>query len=716
MFNMNLNMFLFFLLYLLIAVSLIIIWLIVNKKYNRNGSWKYFLAFSFLTSFWCVLYFFSYSSTYDKNILLYISRTLYSLTIPAFYSVIIFFLTFNNRNKVKILKSDFLIILLFIFIIVFSIFTPYVIEDLVIDSNNLIYYEKYWKLYYVYSALYLLVLPLFLIISWYRVKMLNTINKIRFKIMWVWFTIFLLISIIFLVVLPSLGIFLLQKEIVFFFIPFILASRYSIYKYYYIDIKIGLSIIITFLISLISSVSLTVLIFKLFVYYLNNINTSLLKIWHQWTDISQNDMIIFFILNLVLFKVFYFPLKKRIIWKAWNNSFSKELWKLKNEIPFISSLQDLNSFIKNKFLNLYKIKYSEIIIFNDLNSYIEIKNYFRKENLNDILINDIVFIEENKNKFDKEKILLGLDEDVYIILPLFIKNFELIWLFCIWKKILNDIYYKEEILALKDLVDFIIGHLKYLRIYDRINDLNINLDKRIDEKTMQYNTLINKQKDFISLISHEIKWPIGSSVFQVDWLLDDIEDWKYDESFLKKELGLLIEQLLKIWNLTNKLFSIEKYDIWKIELLKEKININTLILNEFEIIKRKNNKVKFNFNLSEDIWFTELDKVQIIQVIENLINNAIKFSSESNNYPKIIITTKCDERYITIEIEDNWKEFEYTNISGLFEKYTTWKWSSIWLGMWLYLCKKIISLHNWEISAIHSDKLWWAKFIIKLPK
>jgi two-component system sensor histidine kinase VicK len=242
------------------------------------------------------------------------------------------------------------------------------------------------------------------------------------------------------------------------------------------------------------------------------------------------------------------------------------------------------------------------------------------------------------------------------------------------------------------------------------------LDKKIDEKTMQYNTLLNKQKDFISLISHEIKWPVGSSIFQVDCLLDDITDWKYDKKYLKKELWLLNDQLFKIWDLTNKLFSIEKYDIWKIVLLKEKIKVNDLIISELELLKKEHPQINFIVNLDDNVWFLELDKVQIIQVIENLLNNAIKFSLKDNIKPQIMLTTYFKNNSVYIEIDDNWDEFEYTNISGLFDKYTTWKGSSIWLWMWLYLCKKIIELHKWEIYATNSEKLWWAKFIIILKE
>jgi len=54
----------------------------------------------------------------------------------------------------------------------------------------------------------------------------------------------------------------------------------------------------------------------------------------------------------------------------------------------------------------------------------------------------------------------------------------------------------------------LVGHLKYIEIYSKINDLNINLDKKVDEKTIEYNQLLNKQSEFISMASHEIKSPI----------------------------------------------------------------------------------------------------------------------------------------------------------------------------------------------------------------
>ncbi len=59
--------------------------------------------------------------------------------------------------------------------------------------------------------------------------------------------------------------------------------------------------------------------------------------------------------------------------------------------------------------------------------------------------------------------------------------------------------------------------------HEKLQDMNVNLDKKVDEKTIEYNDLINRQKEFISVISHEIKAPITNAVFQSDGILDDLE-------------------------------------------------------------------------------------------------------------------------------------------------------------------------------------------------
>ena len=96
-----------------------------------------------LYSIWLIFYLISYTTTYDKEILLYISRLLFSITIPASYSFLLFFQFKDHTNSDKKYKKDVMIFFIFFCIIAFSMSTDYVIADMLYNEDTGIYYEEY---------------------------------------------------------------------------------------------------------------------------------------------------------------------------------------------------------------------------------------------------------------------------------------------------------------------------------------------------------------------------------------------------------------------------------------------------------------------------------------------------------------------------------------------------------------------------------------------
>jgi hypothetical protein len=135
-----------------------------------------------------------------------------------------------------------------------------------------------------------------------------------------------------------------------------------------------------------------------------------------------------------------------------------------------------------------------------------------------------VFIEEKKEQFDQKKMQSILHEESYLIFPLRNNNDDVVGLFSIGKKPFQEQYTKDEVEIFDDLKIFLEGHLKYIEIHKKMHELSVNLDKQVDEQTIEYNQLINKQKEFIGYISHEVKGPISSSIFQIDSILDEVID------------------------------------------------------------------------------------------------------------------------------------------------------------------------------------------------
>ena len=200
---------------------------------------------------------------------------------------------------------------------------------------------------------------------------------------------------------------------------------------------------------------------------------------------------------------------------------------------------------------IFKTGFCELRIFPIADEKSEMQRYFDSDITDKIFINDIVFIEEKMNTFDKQKFLEELPEKAFLILPLFdSESNNALWFFSIGVKSFGDFYTIEEIDILREFVSFLELHLKYLKTYELLQDFTLNLDKKVDEKTIEYNTLINKQKEFISVISHEIKSPIANAIFQADSIMDDMRDESYPKESLKNEIEILSKELIKIGELT----------------------------------------------------------------------------------------------------------------------------------------------------------------------
>ncbi|MGB2111488.1 MAG: hypothetical protein ACPHY8_06890 [Patescibacteria group bacterium] len=76
--------------------------------------------------------------------------------------------------------------------------------------------------------------------------------------------------------------------------------------------------------------------------------------------------------------------------------------------------------------------------------------------------------------------------------------------------------------------------------------------------------------------------------------------------------------------MVNKLFSIQQFEMNSKSLFVQNIKIVELLKNEISIFEKIHPEIVFHTNFDEDIQYIPLDKVQFRQVIDNLINNALK--------------------------------------------------------------------------------------------
>lgn len=93
-------------------------------------------------------------------------------------------------------------------------------------------------------------------------------------------------------------------------------------------------------------------------------------------------------------------------------------------------------------------------------------------------------------------------------------------------------------------------------------------------------------------------------------------------------------------------------------------------------------------------------------MLSNILGNAIKFvSSPTTKEKTILLEAYKSDRTLSIILEDSGPGFGESDPNTLFEKYTIGEIHGTGLGMGLYLCKKIVEMHNGKITASHSKRL-----------
>jgi len=156
-------------------------------------------------------------------------------------------------------------------------------------------------------------------------------------------------------------------------------------------------------------------------------------------------------------------------------------------------------------------------------------------------------------------------------------------------------------------------------------------------------------------------------------------------------------------------------------LNKEQFNLNEVITNAINDIiansisfseKKKENTKIFYEPLKNKNIIVQADKARITQVICNLLNNAVKFTSEGT-ISVILEENKDDDHKVIVRIKDTGIGIASEIMPRLFTKFATK--SEKGTGLGLFISKSIIEAHHGNIWAENNTDGKGATFYFSLP-
>ena len=237
----------------------------------------------------------------------------------------------------------------------------------------------------------------------------------------------------------------------------------------------------------------------------------------------------------------------------------------------------------------------------------------------------------------------------------------------------------------------------------------------------------SERRQFVSNVSHELRTPLTSISSYIDALNNGA--WK-DQKLAPQFLGVTAEETDRMIRMIKDLLSLSRMDQGRSKLEKELVNFNeffSYILDRFDMMLKKekadakedDTKVVKNYRIkriftSKDLW-VEIDTDKMTQVIDNIMNNAIKYSPDGG-----VITCRLLEtnKHIIISISDEGLGIPRKDIKKVFDRFyrvdkaRSRKQGGTGLG--LSISKEIVEQHKGRIW-VNSAECKGSTFYISLP-
>lgn len=233
-------------------------------------------------------------------------------------------------------------------------------------------------------------------------------------------------------------------------------------------------------------------------------------------------------------------------------------------------------------------------------------------------------------------------------------------------------------------------------------NLDITREKKLDQR----------KDEFLRIASHEFKSPIMSILSSLYILEDEIKGGKIETS--GEYIVRMKRQLKNLTQLVEDLLDLSKIEMQKLSYHPEIFDLNELIVEVAEDL-RSSTDHEIKLKMPDDIYI-EADRQRLRQVLVNLISNAIKYSPDAKE-----VNLKVEENgeKLRIDIIDHGIGISDNDIGKVFGKFyastdtATKKMGGLGLG--LFLSKKIIELHQGEIT-VASKRGKGSTFTVRIPK
>lgn len=199
--------------------------------------------------------------------------------------------------------------------------------------------------------------------------------------------------------------------------------------------------------------------------------------------------------------------------------------------------------------------------------------------------------------------------------------------------------------------------------------------------------------EFIGLVSHELRTPMTIITGSLNVAMD--ERVSPDDS--KELIQQAADSSEGLAQILDNMVELSRYQSDRLRLSVTRTNIGQLIRNIVEAEKNHLNNHSISLEIADDLPSIDADETRIRQIIRNLLNNAVKYSSPNT---EIHVSVEKKDNYIQVSISDKGNGISPEDQVRLFQPFERLQQRSAnkpGLGLGLLVCRRLVEAHGGQI-------------------
>jgi len=211
------------------------------------------------------------------------------------------------------------------------------------------------------------------------------------------------------------------------------------------------------------------------------------------------------------------------------------------------------------------------------------------------------------------------------------------------------------------------------------------------------------RRDFVANVSHEFKTPLTAIQGFAETLLGGALD---DQANRKRFVEIIREQSQRLTRLTDDLLKLSRIEAGRLELESHPVSVPALVnaCVESARLKAESKGLQISVELTEDIPAIRGDAVQLSEVLQNLVDNAMQYTPPGGN---IDVTAYCNGHEVIFTVADTGIGIPESDLERIFERFyrveTARSREAGGTGLGLSIARHIVDAHGgriWVESAV----------------